>query len=121
MAEATDRRTTRVVEVAPRSVIRVAVMTGMALAVSIAVATAGLVAVASVTGAHRPIDRMFTALQRGHHMNTSELIIAIGVALAGLALVGTVLAGALVALFANHVLPLTGGIQVDEDDPAPRS
>lgn len=120
VAQPAPRRTTRVIEVAPRSVMRVAVTTGAAMAVSIAVATACLVAVAGVTGVHRPIDRMFTSVQRGgHHMSTSELIAAAGAALAVIALVVTVLVGALVALFANHVLPLTGGVSVDEEDPAP--
>jgi hypothetical protein len=118
MGEATQRTRT-VVAVGPRSVMRVAVAAGLAGAVSIAVATAGLVAVAAVTGAHRPIDRMFSAVQRGHHLTTSQVIAGAGAAVAAMALVGTVLAGALVALFANHVLPLTGGLAADEEDPSP--
>jgi hypothetical protein len=119
MAEV-NRRTATVVEVRPRSVMRVAVAAGFAVAVSIVVATACLVGVAAVTGAHRPVDRMFAAVQRGHHLSTSQVIAGAGAALAAAALVGTVLAGALVALFANHVLPLTGGLVTEEEDPAPK-
>ena len=122
MAQPAPRRTTRVIEVAPRSVLRVAITLGMALAVSIAIATVCLVAVAGVTGADRPINRMFTAVQRGgggHHLSTSQLIVIAGGALAAAALVGTVLVGALVAVFANHVLPIAGGVRLEEEDPAP--
>ena len=107
------------VAVAPRSVMRVAAAMGVALAVSIAVATALLVFIARFTGAHRPVDRMFSALSRGHHLTTSQLIVAIGAGLAALAIVGALFVGGLVALFANHVLPLTGGVAVEEEPPPP--
>lgn len=110
------------VEIAPRSVMRVAVTTGVAVAVSIAIATVCLVAVAGVTGADRPVNRMFNAVQHGgHHLSSSQLIVAAGAVLAAAALAGAVLIGALVALFANHVLPITGGVRVEEEDPAPSS
>lgn len=109
------------VAVGPRSVLRVALAAGVALAVSIAVATACLVGVAAVTGAHRPIDRMFSALQRGHRLTTSQVIAGVGTSLAAAALVGTVFVGAMVALFANHALPLARGVVLDEEEPAPGS
>src|SRR5439155_5390268 len=110
-----NRRTTTVVAVGPRSVMRVAIAAGFAIAVSIAVATACLAGVAAVTGAHRPVDRMFSAVQRGHHLSTGHVIAGAGAVLAVVALVGTMLAGGLVALFANHVLPLIGGLVADEE------
>ena len=100
---------------------RVSVAMGMALAVSIAVATALLVVIAAITGAHRPIDRMFSAVQHGHHLTTTQLIVATGAVLATLSVVGSALVGGLVALFANHVLPLTGGLVTEEEPPKPRS
>ena len=120
MAQPLPPRTTRVIEVAPRSVMRVAITTGVALAVSIAIATVCLVGVAGVTGADRPVNRMFNAVQRGgHHLSSGQLIVAAGAILAAAVLVGAVLIGALVALFANHVLPIAGGVRLEEEDPAP--
>ena len=120
MAQSAQTRTNTVVGVAPRSIMRVAVTAGVAIAVAIAVATVCLAALGRVTGADRPVDRLFSAVHQGHHLNTTELIVALGVGLALLALVGAVLVGALAALFANHVLPLTGGLRIEEEDPAPR-
>jgi hypothetical protein len=121
MAEQNGDTTRRVViDVRPRSVVRVAVAMGVACAISIGVATACLMALASVTGAHRSVDRLFSTVQRGQHLNTSDLLLSLGAGLALVVFVGTVLAGVIVALFANHVLPLAGGVAVDEEDPAPQ-
>lgn len=122
MVETSERRARKVTTVAvrPRSVMRVSLAMGLALAVSIAVATALLVVIAGVTGAHRPIDRMFTAVQHSHHLTTSQVIVAVGAALATLSVVGSALVGGLVSLFANHVLPLTGGLVTEEAPPEPR-
>jgi len=100
---------------------RVSLAMGLAVAVSIAVATALLVVIAGVTGAHRPIDRMFSAVQHSRHLTTTQLIVAIGAVLAALAVVGSALVGGLVSLFANHVLPLTGGLVTEEVPPGPRT
>jgi hypothetical protein len=108
-----------VVAVSPRSAMRVAVAMGVAGAVSITVATVCLVGLASATGVHRPIDRMLSAVQHGRHMSTSALLLTTGAGLAVIVLLGATLAGALVAIFANHVLPLGGGVVVEEEDPAP--
>jgi len=122
MVDTWDRRKRKVTTVAvrPRSVMRVSIAMGFAVAVSIAVATVLLVGIAAVTGAHRPVDRMFSAVQHGHHLTTTQLIVAMGAALALLSVVGSALVGGLVALFANHVLPLTGGLGTEEEAPQPR-
>ena len=107
------------VEVAPRSVMRVAVAWGVASAVSVLVATACLIGMAKVTGVHRPVDRLFSTVQRSGHLDTTRILLYAGVGLAVVTLVGAAVSGAMVALFANHVLPLAGGVAVDEEDLGP--
>lgn len=120
MADAAAKPTTRVVmvEVRPRSVMRVALAMGVASAVSVLVATGCLMAMAKVTGVHRSVDRLFTTVQRSGHLTTSEILLYGGIALAIVTVVGAAVAGGTVALFANRVLPLAGGMAVDEEDPA---
>ena len=115
---AVERRV--VIEMSPRTAVRVAAAMGAAGAVSVAVTTACLMVLASVTGVHRSVDRMLGAVQRGDHMKASDLLLAAGAGVALLVLVGLTLAGVLVALFANHVLPLAGGLAVEEEDPQDR-
>ena len=120
MADAGAKPTTRVVmvEVRPRSVMRVALAMGVASSVSVLVATACLIAVAKVTGVHRPGRSALHhgAAQRApHHV---DVLLYAGIGLAIVTLVGAVVGGGMVALFANHVLPLAGGVAIDEEDPA---
>jgi len=106
----------RVVEIVPRSALRVAAMTGVATAIAIMAATACLTALASVTGVDRSVNRLVSAFERGHHVGASQVLLGAGVALAVLALLGWVVVGLVIALFANPVLEVSGGVRVAARD-----